>query len=602
MANTAGDQPEDVEDQIRNMCFEFITNPNAVILAVTAANQDLVNSDGLKMARTVDPDGDRTIGVLTKVDIMDSGTDCTDILNNKVIPLKKGYIAVVNRSQKDIQDGLPIRSGLKKETEYFQSHPKYRSYLSKCGTTNLTRTLNSILMHHIRDTLPDLKSKVMKLLSEEISKLAALGDSDGESASMLGGTLLRIISKFAINVNTSIDGRGHLSASMTAEGACNTIEMSELYGGARVSYIFNELFGKMLWHMDPFEGLDDDEIRTAIANANGTRPSLFVPEISFDLLVKKQIARLEAPGIQCVDMILDEMLRLAYQCELPEMLRFPLLRDRMYEIVSEMLKSCMKPTQQMIVNMIHVELAYINTSHPDFIGGKQALALVTKKSQQQSQQQQIQQQHQQSMETYNETSVTTTTTTTTSAVSGKDSSTSTAPLVVGTPVTNGIKPNPGLQTPEPRNNNPFIDKQNPATATTPATAQSGGYPVGNAFTPPNGGFFGLFRPPATAAFGQQSSSHHHQSSSTSGDNASNQQQQRSNSPSYPQGGHITTRHKPNTPLPSSSSTTAYDSSTPNRPPKPTKSYHTADEYNEFYEGSNTNNGLVKLPQVSDFDS
>ena len=203
--HTLGDQPEDVEEQIRSMCYEFITNPNAVILAVTAANQDLANSDGLKMARAVDPQGDRTIGVLTKVDIMDSGTDCTDVLNNKVIALKKGYIAVVNRSQKDIQDGLPIRSGLKKETEYFQSHPKYRSYLSKCGTGNLTRTLNSILMHHIRDTLPDLKSKVSKLLSEEINKLLALGDSDVESPSMLGGTLLRIISKFTINVNTSIE-------------------------------------------------------------------------------------------------------------------------------------------------------------------------------------------------------------------------------------------------------------------------------------------------------------------------------------------------------------------------------------------------------------
>ena len=56
------------------MCLEFISNPNAIILAVTAANQDLVNSDGLKMARSVDPAGDRTIGVQTKVDIMDAGT------------------------------------------------------------------------------------------------------------------------------------------------------------------------------------------------------------------------------------------------------------------------------------------------------------------------------------------------------------------------------------------------------------------------------------------------------------------------------------------------------------------------------------------------
>jgi replication fork clamp-binding protein CrfC len=64
-----GDQPEDIENQIKAMCLEFISNPNAVILAVSAANQDISNSDGLQLARLVDPEGLRTIGVLTKVDI-----------------------------------------------------------------------------------------------------------------------------------------------------------------------------------------------------------------------------------------------------------------------------------------------------------------------------------------------------------------------------------------------------------------------------------------------------------------------------------------------------------------------------------------------------
>lgn len=63
----------------------------------------------MKLARAVDPDGLRTIGVLTKIDIMDQGTDCCEILNNQVVPLRRGYIAVINRSQKDIQDNLPIR-------------------------------------------------------------------------------------------------------------------------------------------------------------------------------------------------------------------------------------------------------------------------------------------------------------------------------------------------------------------------------------------------------------------------------------------------------------------------------------------------------------
>ena len=68
-----GDQPPNIEEQIRSMCMQYIKNPNAIILSVTPANTDLANSDALKMARDVDPKGDRTVGVLTKIDLMDPG-------------------------------------------------------------------------------------------------------------------------------------------------------------------------------------------------------------------------------------------------------------------------------------------------------------------------------------------------------------------------------------------------------------------------------------------------------------------------------------------------------------------------------------------------
>jgi len=50
-------QPKDIELQIRNMCLKFISKKNAIVLAVTAANTDLANSDGLNLARQVDPEG-----------------------------------------------------------------------------------------------------------------------------------------------------------------------------------------------------------------------------------------------------------------------------------------------------------------------------------------------------------------------------------------------------------------------------------------------------------------------------------------------------------------------------------------------------------------
>lgn len=59
------------------------------------------------------------MGVITKVDIMDQGTDAIDILNNRFHPLRRGYIAVSNRSQKDINENVSVRQGLEKEQVFF---------------------------------------------------------------------------------------------------------------------------------------------------------------------------------------------------------------------------------------------------------------------------------------------------------------------------------------------------------------------------------------------------------------------------------------------------------------------------------------------------
>lgn len=128
-----GDQPHDIEHQIRDMLLQFITKESCLVLAVTPANTDLANSDALKIAKEVDPQGEeapgegsgvpsvwkpprvrssaalalltqqlivmrlcpglRTIGVITKLDLMDEGTDARDILENKLLPLRRGEAA-----------------------------------------------------------------------------------------------------------------------------------------------------------------------------------------------------------------------------------------------------------------------------------------------------------------------------------------------------------------------------------------------------------------------------------------------------------------------------------------------------------------------------
>ena len=89
------------------------------------ANSDLANSDALKLAKTFDPLGERTLGVITKLDLMDRGTDAYDILTNEKIPLKLGYVGVVNRSQADIVENVRIKEAWEAEAEYFREHPKY---------------------------------------------------------------------------------------------------------------------------------------------------------------------------------------------------------------------------------------------------------------------------------------------------------------------------------------------------------------------------------------------------------------------------------------------------------------------------------------------
>lgn len=259
MAKVAiGDQPEDIEDQIREMSLQYISNPNAIILAVTSANSDLANSDALKLAQAVDPYGNRTVGVLTKLDLMDPGTDASEILSNKVIRLRRGYIGVVNRGQKDVDSDLSIREGLKKEEIFFRNHPTYsrnRNLMERCGTRHLAKTMNNMLMHHIRDCLPELKNRITVMMTDVHGELDALGSPTEHSArSTMGGVLLGMLSKFASNFGSIIDGKGGQTNTKSAA-------INELFGGARVSHIFTEVFASSLLSVGAFDGLSDDEIR-----------------------------------------------------------------------------------------------------------------------------------------------------------------------------------------------------------------------------------------------------------------------------------------------------------------------------------------------------
>lgn len=357
-----GDQPKDIEKQIRDMVFSYIESPNAIILAVTPANTDAATSDALQIASEVDPNGLRTVGVLTKIDIMDAGTDCMDILMGRVYPLRLGWIGVVNRSQQNIVKGQDIGAAQEAERSFFASHPMYRSLTQRMGTPFLTKNLNKVLMHHIRDTLPDLKMKVNSMLTENQIEMQGYGESYGDGEMGQGAMLLQVITRFSQDYRDIIDGQ----STQTSNG-------DDMFGGARVNYIFNDIFKKHLDHIDPVAGLSPETIRLAIRNATGTRASIFIPEQAFEILVKKQIQRMRDPSLQCINLVYDELQRIVSQVENVELERYGVLRERLIEVVNDLLRQCKEPTMKMVTDLINIELSYINTNHPEFIGGGGAL-------------------------------------------------------------------------------------------------------------------------------------------------------------------------------------------------------------------------------------
>jgi hypothetical protein len=138
---------------------------------------DLTNSDALHMAMELDPKGDRTIGVLTKVDIMDRGTNCKKILQNEEIPLKNGYVALKNRSQQDIINGMSIQDALRQEKEFFSISPIYRS-LSQSdhfGTEVLIEKLKRLFFENLKKFLPKIYSDLKLKIKECQDMLESFG-------------------------------------------------------------------------------------------------------------------------------------------------------------------------------------------------------------------------------------------------------------------------------------------------------------------------------------------------------------------------------------------------------------------------------------------
>ncbi|GAB1285606.1 Dynamin-3 [Apodemus speciosus] len=331
-----GDQPPDIEYQIRDMIMQFITRENCLILAVTPANTDLANSDALKLAKEVDPQGLRTIGVITKLDLMDEGTHARDVLENKLLPLRRGYVGVVNRSQKDIDGKKDIKAAMLAERKFFLSHPAYRHIADRMGTPHLQKVLNQVeqLTNHIRDTLPNFRNKLQGQLLSIEHEVEAFKNFKPEDPTRKTKALLQMVQQFAVDFEKRIEGSG------------DQVDTLELSGGAKINRIFHERF--------PFEIVKMET-------------GLFTPDMAFEAIVKKQIVKLKGPSLKSVDLVMQELINTVKKCT-KRLANFPRLCEETERIVANHIREREGKTKDQVLLLIDIQVSYINTNHEDFIG------------------------------------------------------------------------------------------------------------------------------------------------------------------------------------------------------------------------------------------
>lgn len=189
------------------MVTRYCKDERTIILCVIPANADMTTSEALQLAQQLDPEGVRTIGVITKIDIMDKGTDARSMILNKEIALRLGYIGVKGRSQEDINNKLSVKNSLDHELEFFQSHPAYR-HLSKelLGTKALVKKLTVVMYDHIKNVLPSILKEINHKIKNCEDNVKKLGEPIPLDNKEKLDAIWRDISSFYDKFKTNIKG------------------------------------------------------------------------------------------------------------------------------------------------------------------------------------------------------------------------------------------------------------------------------------------------------------------------------------------------------------------------------------------------------------
>ncbi|KAL6174856.1 hypothetical protein ACLB2K_051501 [Fragaria x ananassa] len=334
-------QPDSIVQDIENMVRSYIEKPNSIILAISPANQDLATSDAIKISREVDPTGERTLGVLTKIDLMDKGTDAVEILEGKSYRLKFPWVGVVNRSQADINKNVDMIAARRREREYFSTTPEYKHLAHRMGSEHLAKMLSKHLETVIKTKIPGIQSLINKTIIELETELSRLGKPIATDA---GGKLYAIM-----EICRMFDGtyKEHLDGVRP--------------GGDKIYNVFDNQLPAALKRLQFDKQLSMENIRKLITEADGYQPHLIAPEQGYRRLIESSVISIRGPAEAAVDAVHALLKDLVHKAvnETPELRQYPGLRVEVTNAACESLERMREESKKATLQLVDMECSYL---------------------------------------------------------------------------------------------------------------------------------------------------------------------------------------------------------------------------------------------------
>ncbi|XP_058095924.1 dynamin-related protein 5A isoform X1 [Magnolia sinica] len=334
-------QPDSIVADIENMVRSYIEKPNSIILAISPANQDLATSDAIKISREVDPKGERTFGVLTKIDLMDKGTDAVDILEGKAYRLQFPWIGVVNRSQADINKSVDMIAARRREREYFANTPEYRHLAHRMGSEYLGKILSKHLESVIKSRIPGIQSLINKSIAELEAELSRLGKPVATDAGGKLYMIMEICRVFDQIYKEHLDGVRP--------------------GGDKIYNVFDNQLPAALKRLQFDKHLSMENVRKLITEADGYQPHLIAPEQGYRRLIECSLVTIRGPAEAAVDAVHSILKELVHKAisETAELKQYPSLRVEVGNAAFESLERMREESKKATLKLVDMESSYL---------------------------------------------------------------------------------------------------------------------------------------------------------------------------------------------------------------------------------------------------